>query len=143
MKVLLGALAALLGLCISLGLVVAHEVKQVGVLRTENTDLIGKLAIAASEQEKLQKSCFVTDKTVSDYTIKVEGLDATALEINNQLDKTLADVVKQTQAKSDEHDETINGVNYRTNAVLSDSMWNAYCSVQPNDSDCTSRRLTH
>lgn len=143
MKALLGALAVLVALCVGLGFVVAHEVKQNTSLTKANSDLSDKLTIADAEQKKLQASCFVTDKVVSDYTVKVEGLDATALNINTQLDKSLAEVLKQTQAKTDETDKTIKSVNYRTNAVLSDSMWNAYCSVQPTDSDCTSRQLTH
>lgn len=143
MKWLLGALAALLVACTVLGVWVKVEVDHNTALTAQVLDLQDKAAIAADNLKKTQDSCSVTDKAVASYTAQVEGLDATAVVINNKLDSNLAKVVQTTQVKTNETSKASVGVDARTDAILSDSMWDTYCSVQPNDTDCTARQSTH
>lgn len=142
MKALLGALAALLVLCIVLGVWARSESKQNAILVTQITNITLERDSALSDLKKFGTSCTTTDTVVGGYTTEVEGLDSKALDINRNLDASLLDL-QQHQDGINETEDKLKAINVGTNAVLSDSMWNTYCEVQPTDSDCTSRRIAH
>lgn len=142
MKALLGALAALLVLCIVLGVWARSESKQNAILVTQITNITLERDSALSDLKKFGTSCSTTDSVVGSYASEAEELDSKALDINRTLDASLLDI-KQHQANTNETETKLKEINVGTNAVLSDSMWNTYCEVQPTDSDCTSRRIAH
>lgn len=142
MKVLLGALAVLLALCITLGIWARAESKQNDVLNEKVVEVTIERDQALGDLAKAGLSCASTDLNVGQYSSEAEGLDLKAQDINRSLDTSLQDL-KLHQATTNETDDKLKDINVGANAVLSDSMWNTYCEVQPTDRDCTTRRIAH
>jgi hypothetical protein len=143
MNFLVGLVAALLALCISLGVWLKSEVGQVSTLKDKVEQVQDKLVIATKDLESHKMSCAITEGSLYAYQSRVEEIDHKATIINEALDESLVVVLKQTQRQTDAKEQTIKSVESSTDVVLSNSMWNSYCTVRPSDSDCTSRQSTN
>lgn len=131
-----GAFALLLIVCVSLGGLLAYQHSKTDALQDKVTELTLDLTKVNEELGQSVASCKATDGVVTSNQTTADEYDAAKLKI----DTDLMAGIKDAQAKEDGNTKTIKDINASTNAILLDSMWQSYCTVQPNDPDCASRR---
>lgn len=131
-----GAFALLLIICVSLGGLLAYQHSKTNVLQDKVTELTLDLSKANEEIGQAVASCKATDVVVLGNQTTADAYDAAKIKI----DTDLMAGIKDAQVKDDGKTEVIKGINSNTNAILIDSMWQSYCTVQPDDTDCTARR---
>jgi hypothetical protein len=135
-----GSFAILLVLCVALAGLLAYQHQKTGVLQDKVTDLTEQVGKANEELGKNATSCATTDAVVADNKATEDEYDVAQKTINANLEKGLVLSIKEAQVKQNDKSETVKSVNASTDAVLADSMWQSYCTVQPDDTDCTARR---
>lgn len=131
-----GAFALLLIICVSLGGLLAYQHSKTNVLQDKVTELTLDLSKANEEIGQAVASCKATDVVVLGNQTTADAYDAAKIKI----DTDLMAGIKDAQVKDDGKTEVIKGINSNTNAILIDSMWQSYCTVQPDDTDCAARR---
>lgn len=135
-----GSFAVLLVVCVALGGLLAYQHQKTSVLQDKVTSLTEQVGKANEELGKSATSCASTDGVVAGNKATEDEYDVAQQTINANLDKGLVLSIKEAQVKQNDKSETVKSVNASTNSVLSDSMWQSYCTVQPDDSDCATRR---
>jgi hypothetical protein len=131
-----GAFALLLIVCVSLGGLLAYQHSKTNALQDKVTELTLDLTKVNEELGQSVASCKATDGVVTSNQTTADEYDAAKLKI----DTDLMAGIKDAQVKDEDNSQVVKSINSSTNAILTNSMWQSYCTVQPDDSDCTSRR---
>lgn len=121
----------------------AHEKNRTETLQDKVTSLTKEVNTANSELARLKDSYTISDKIVSDLLDSNQSLDEIKEKLSSDLDKNLGQKILTFKAKQDEKEKVADKVADSADAILTSSMWDAYCSVQPDDTDCTSRLIAN
>lgn len=123
----------------SLGGLLAYQHSKTDALQDKVTELTLDLSKVNEELGQSVASCKATDVAVLGNQSTSDAYDAAKIKI----DTDLMAGIKDAQVKDDDKTEVIKSINSNTNAILIDSMWQSYCTVQPDDIDCATRRAAN
>ena len=135
-KWLLGIIAALLVTCFGLLYLYSERGETIESLSGTITDMTGRLKRSEEGRDKERQSCTLTDAGVSVNVEKTEELEKKSQELVDKLDDRLKRV---DDAKVPSQNVIIDS----RDAIMLDSMWDAYCTAEPDSADCAKRRTSN